>query len=495
MGNSIFSFTRRDYENSRKEGLSKIPQLTNYKWTDLNAGDPGVVLLDYVHALVDMCNFYMDHQALEAFLSTAKERQNLFHLAKQISYNIRSAKGALADIKVAVLSEDNGFPKSDDEKILIPKGTTFNSEKGPYRTLEDLLIEDANYTYEVPCQQCELVTDVYVGTGISSQYKPNIDEDYDDGMPDEDTNNPFEDQTYTLTAKYPDIDSIEIVGQDGTLWEKVDFIALSSPGNPSYECDLNTDSTITIKFGNNLRGKTPELNEVLNISYLSSNGEDGKLSPYDINLKPSFISNLGNSYIVYVYNDTESTGGSKGEDDEELRINALAYAKTQGRSVTNEDFRSMANMVDGVKDVRVYDIHNAPDYCANHEVKVIVMPEDSTTDNSALIREVTNHLWNTMIPPTNLYVSSPKYQAIDIVIIAKRRVLGLSEDNTEDEMKDIIDAYFDDLNIGEDYNSFDLLSRLYQLQGLKSIISITPSSYEASISMKLILGNLDIEFQ
>ena len=33
--NPIFSYTRRDYEGSRQEGLAKIPILSKGNWTDL----------------------------------------------------------------------------------------------------------------------------------------------------------------------------------------------------------------------------------------------------------------------------------------------------------------------------------------------------------------------------------------------------------------------------------------------------------------------------
>ena len=59
LENPFFSYTNRDFENSRKEGMARIPILSKGLWTDLNAGDPGVVLLDYMHALADLCNYYL----------------------------------------------------------------------------------------------------------------------------------------------------------------------------------------------------------------------------------------------------------------------------------------------------------------------------------------------------------------------------------------------------------------------------------------------------
>lgn len=72
--NVFFSYTNRDYESSRQEGISKIPVYSNGTWTDTNISDPGVIILDYIHALVDMIQYYQDHNALEVYLSTADRK-------------------------------------------------------------------------------------------------------------------------------------------------------------------------------------------------------------------------------------------------------------------------------------------------------------------------------------------------------------------------------------------------------------------------------------
>jgi len=483
MSNKIFSFTNRDYENSRKEGLSKIPGLTNNQWTDLNAGDPGVVLLDYVHALVDMCNFYLDHQATESFLATAKERSNLFKLAKQVSYKVRSAKGALVDLKVMIRDEEDRFKETDSITLL--SGTVFETSTGiRYRTLETVVMTDANIMYTVPCQQGEVVSEIYTGTGVSE-----FSTDLDSG---EDAVN----QSYTLQSPYPDINTVEILGNDGIVWKNVPYILLEDVGMTAFETVLSPEGRVTVRFGNGNHGRIPTIADVLTITYVSTRGSEGTIAPYDINQTIKFkSSSSGESFVVSVYNDTASTGGSSGESDEDLRRNALAYAKTQGRAVTREDFETLAMSVDGVSSVTVYDVKNAPDICGYHEVKVLVLPDDTVSENSALVRTVKNYLTDKMIPPTNLYVITPMYETVNLTIVASKIATSLVEDNVESDMRDIVQDYFESLTIGQTYNSYDLISRLYSVNGLKSITSITPTSTEISKISKLILGDLTITFK
>ena len=159
--NNIFSYTRRDYEGSRKEGLAKIPVISRGSWTDLNATDPGVIILDYVHALVDMINYYQDHQALETFITTAKERANIFRLAKQLSYDIRSAKGA-----TCLVTFDS--PVIVDKVVKIPKYTAVSTLSDiQYLTTVDSYLLKGEHVVDVPCVQGVKKQIVYKGTGIS----------------------------------------------------------------------------------------------------------------------------------------------------------------------------------------------------------------------------------------------------------------------------------------------------------------------------------------
>jgi len=50
----------------RRELIARVPQLTD-RWTDFNASDLGVVLLELFCGVGDMLAYYLDAQAAEAF--------------------------------------------------------------------------------------------------------------------------------------------------------------------------------------------------------------------------------------------------------------------------------------------------------------------------------------------------------------------------------------------------------------------------------------------
>lgn len=115
LGRASISYANKDYESLREELLARIPQLTE-RWTDFNESDLGVVLLELFCAVGDMLAYYLDAQAAEAFLPTARQRQNVINLCKLINYRLDDPVAATTILRFLTAS-----PAVDD--LLIPAGT------------------------------------------------------------------------------------------------------------------------------------------------------------------------------------------------------------------------------------------------------------------------------------------------------------------------------------------------------------------------------------
>lgn len=474
--NNIFSYTKRDYAGSRKEGLSKIPILSNGVWTDLNVTDPGIIILDYVHALVDMINYYQDHQALETFITTAKERPNLFRLAKQLSYKISSAKSA----KVTVTFHSDFYY---DTLIKIPKGTNVRTKDSiNYMTTEDAYIQPGQYEVDVLCVQGTLYKKEYTGTGLSRF--SNVD-------PPMNTN-----QTIALTASNIDIDSISIVDNLGKMWKPVDIIVFSNEIERVYQADLNPDNSVTIRFGDGERGKVPQETEVLTVSYIVTDAEKGRVGEGGINTIVDEIRDEKGNYVsLKVTNKEASVGGSSPQSSTDIRELAPGAIKAQDRAVTLSDFENLAKLVDGVADAKAYDINTNPTI-PFHEVRVLVIPKDMSS-NKVLVDEVYNYLYKRMIPPTNLHVTLPSSIAINISVTV-RKSDDIDSGTLEYQISDTIRQYFKSRtgNIGEDFYPADLSSKISAIDGVRHLMSMTPTSViEIEDLSVAVLGTLKITIQ
>lgn len=474
--NNIFSYTKRDYASSRKEGLSKIPTLSNGVWTDLNATDPGIIILDYVHALVDMINFYQDHQALETFITTAKERSNLFRLAKQFSYKIRSATSA----KVNVTFHSDFYY---DRAIKIPKGTNVRTKDYiNFMTTEDAYIASGQSEVVVPCRQGTLYKKEYKGTGLSrfSNIEPPMNVN----------------QTIPLTSDNIEIESITIIDNLGKLWKPVDSIVFSTEIDRVYEAELTPDNTVIIKFGDGERGRVPQETEILTVTYLVTDAEKGRIGEGGITAIVDNIYDDSGKYIeLSVTNKEASVGGSSAQSSTSIRELAPGAIKAQDRAVTLSDFENLAKLVDGVADARAYDINTNPSI-PYHEVRVLIIPEDISF-KKVLVDEVYNYLYKRMIPPTNLHVTLPSSISINIDIVVKKSD-DIDTGTLEYQISNTIKEYFNNRigSIGEDFYPADLSSKISNLDSVRHIISMTPTSVveieELSIA---VLGNLNITIQ
>lgn len=471
--NPIFSYTKRDYEAARQEGISKIPELSGGQWSDLNATDPGIIILDYVHALVDMINYYQDHQALETFMTTAKERANIFRIAKQLSYEIRSAKGAKCNVTfVSSLLYDH--------IIKIPKHTLLRTPEGiPWLTSEDAFLPKGEGEVTVNCYQGEYFEEKYVGTGISRH--SNVERP--------------ENQSYHLSSVTIDMDSISIVDNLGVTWNRVDYMAFADKNEKAYQLELNPDNSISIMFGDGNRGYIPTKTDELTIGYVYTEAEKGRASANSIIELETPILDEGVYVDFTVYNKEASNGGYSAQSSREIRETAPGAIKAQNRAVTLSDFENLAKLVEGVLDAKAYDINIKPDLCLYHEVKVLVTPEESYNSPETLSQTVYDYLSQRMIPPTNLQVLIPSDVYIDISIEVKK-LDNKSEKSLEYEIQETVKNYFSSRYgmIGEDFYPADLAAHISRIDNVRYIASITPASPVAIDDFSTAkLGNLSIK--
>ena len=70
MGRASIAYTNKDYDSLRRELLARVPQLTD-RWTDFNASDLGVVLLELFCGIGDMLAYFCPRPASARTSSTS----------------------------------------------------------------------------------------------------------------------------------------------------------------------------------------------------------------------------------------------------------------------------------------------------------------------------------------------------------------------------------------------------------------------------------------
>jgi hypothetical protein len=161
MGRASIAYTNKDYESIRREFLAKIPQLTD-RWTDFNHSDLGVVLLEIFCGIGDMLAYYLDVQAAEAFLPTARQRQNVIDLCKLIGYRLDTPVAATTTLRFNL-----SRPLVTD--LVVPAGTVcramLDDGEADFETVEDGLIPHGVLNLNVPARQGVRRTKTFTATG------------------------------------------------------------------------------------------------------------------------------------------------------------------------------------------------------------------------------------------------------------------------------------------------------------------------------------------
>ena len=88
-----FKYTDKDYEAIVEDCITRIKEVYGSKyWNDFEEDNSGRMLIEAFAYIVDLLLYYLDRQANETYLPTAKERQNLINICKLIGYTPKTAK-------------------------------------------------------------------------------------------------------------------------------------------------------------------------------------------------------------------------------------------------------------------------------------------------------------------------------------------------------------------------------------------------------------------
>lgn len=321
-------YSSRDYESFRADMIRHLQSVLP-TYTDISQNDAGIVIIEGLARALDVISYYVDREANEALLATAKQRKNVLLWCNMFGYIPKSTTPSQV---YQVFTLQNTQPTD----FLIPKGTVIStpatqlSQPVYFTTTENLVIPsnkkgnekggDGNYLYKVVCKQGQQISNEVLGT---SNGKKN--------------------QTFNLSYYPVDITSIKLeVKYDANSawipWEQVkNFIDSNYSSNHYQPYALDSD-IVQIKFGDgNLGAIPPQYANGIRCSYMYGGGVVGNVRANTIT---SLVSNL--PQISETFNPEEPfIKGTEKESLEEIRVNAPAYQLTRWGALTLSDFDSV----------------------------------------------------------------------------------------------------------------------------------------------------------
>ena len=326
MGRARIDYTNKDYDSLRRELLRRIPQLTD-RWTDFSPSDLGVVLLELFCGIGDMLAYYLDAQAAEAFLPTARQRHNVIQLCRLISYRLDGPVAATTVLRftlAAPLDEDLPLPAGTAASALLEDGEV------EFETVEEAVLSRGTLKVEVGARQGLRKEEVFSATG-----QPHA----------------------SISLAGTDIaqDSIRLSVQQQT-WSEVAHFQDSGRDDGHFQVDTDGLDRTRVFFGDGVRGALPAAGAPIRVEFLETLGAAGNLQAHLVTSMLSPIRHQGEPVPLSVTNPVPATGGSERERLEHARRQAPAEVRSLWRALTKDDYQALAEGYPGVAKAQVLDV-------------------------------------------------------------------------------------------------------------------------------------------
>lgn len=317
MANEVKSLNRVrysgfDFETINDELLNRLQVEFLADYNDFALSSLGMVLLDSQSFGLDALSFYLDRRATEAYLGTARTRDSVARLARQLGYKMGGSVAASTDL---VVSLADVWPFA----VPVPRGFQFTSTNGlVFEVAEDVIFPlNATEPQSIPVYEGETISETFVSTGL-----PN--------------------QVFEITS----VPSNKVIVQgsarvlvNGSLWVEADILSINA--TDQYELSPNEDPP-RLRFGNGESGNIPVVDASIVLTYIASSGLAGNVAANTITdvVEPLVV--LGNSIGLVITNPTKAVGGDDRESIERVRFLAPQLLKSRGVTVTASDYEAVA---------------------------------------------------------------------------------------------------------------------------------------------------------
>jgi len=444
MGRASVAYTNKDYESLRRELLARVPQLTD-RWTDFNASDLGVVLLELFCGVGDMLAYYLDAQAAEAFLPMARQRQNVINLCKLIGYRLDGPVAATTTLRFS-------FAAPLDADLLIPAGKVcralLEDGQADFETTEDAVLSHGALYIDVAARQGVRKSQTFAGTGT-----------------------PW--QRLELTGKNIAQGSLRVIVGNIACTEVLHFQD-SGAGDTHFTAQSDGLDVTSVLFGDGRHGIAPATGESIEVSWQETLGADGNLAPDLVHDILSPIAFDGGPVRLTVTNTIPATGGATRESIDFARVQAPAELRTLWKAVTKEDYQALAVGLPGVAKARVLDANNCTGI-RYYNVHIAIAPEGGGIASPLLKQELTAFLEARKVITVEFELFDPVYRPIDIDADMYLWA-GEPEETVRARIEHGLEDFFafENVDFDQDVHFSDLVALLDGIRGVSHVHLLTP---------------------
>lgn len=376
-------YTGRDFDVIKAAMIEYIKSRTK-KLTDFSESELAVILVEVVAGVSDMLGFYLDNQALETFLMSARQKKNIMGNLETMNYRLDTIGSAHGEIELeAHITADGSYFIGH---IKVPKYTRVVSSQNPveYFTLEETYLSEEQLKVNIPVMQgIRRLTEVKSSV-LKKNYK------------------------YYLPKGKITLEGVSIESE-GSYWEEVDDAFLEIKGGRKFSVHADADDRVYLMFTHDWRNYLPlDADEKVNISYVISDGTAGIVSELSLNrlideLKDDVGQNC-NGFLT-VTNRTKTYGAYDDVDLNLAKANARNSIKTMDRYINIEDYDAGIKRVPWILKTKTCDWRTDPDLVNRpHHVKSWVVTTDGIDVEDIQLKALSEQLYKKGIAGTTIEI-------------------------------------------------------------------------------------------
>lgn len=266
----------------------------------------------------EIFNFYINKEAQEQSIITAREPDNVIQRAREMGYTPHLPEAAVGTVRFTTL-----YPGL----VVFKKGHKFKTSADYtdvvyFEADEDTVKEVGATTVDIPVTEGETVVDPdAISTGITT--------------------------VKYLLEQYPVIQASVRAMVDGVEWTQVDDFLSSYPSDKHFRIYVSETypglRRYYIEFGDGVNGLYPPAGSLIQRAYRKGGGLRGNVPAGNITVSDTSVLNpMGVSVAGVVTNPDDMTGGVDADTLDAIRVNAQAAIVTNSRLVSNEDYELAA---------------------------------------------------------------------------------------------------------------------------------------------------------
>lgn len=438
---TTIDYSKRDFEGIKGNLIGFIQDNFPDTFNDFYEDNSGIMLVELMSYVGDLLAYYLDMNANEPFIRTAKMRTSIAKLGELVGYRLNGPTPAKLTVSGSIPATQVGETGLNPEAVFY---INKNGKSYPWYLLEGLSISEGELTAEALAVQGAYQTEIFTSTGEPRQ-------------------------KIVVGNKNASFSHIQVLINDDP-WEESNFFLFADSNSKFYRVWSNEEGFLVLSFGDGKLGAIPPVGAEIKIKYLIPDGFEANVVPGDISEEIESDTHPG--VMISLSNVERSSGASEQESIEKARKTIPGFTRSVNRLFSKKDYKDLLGGYPSVKSAAIYDIN---DLCVENiyvrpfQILCYLTFEDQLPANETTLLEIQS--WVNARKNAGTDVEVRNAEPITISIMGSISLLSGSHKPTVFKLcHDALQNLFKTNDIGKNVPESQIITVLQQVPGVAEVV-------------------------